>query len=238
MRERIARLLLFWPAVLLLRVGTLLVTLSDKPVGRFTLRPLFRLFCHAVLYVRSVQLLREKAQHVLPTECLCDILKRQRVIAVIPCACRGAKIQCSQPGHKAHAVDTCISLGMAAVLQIGSGLGSRLSAQEAVALCQRAAQSGQVHHALYSLGALTEICNCCAETCLAIKAYRSGIPEAVRPSGFVAIRGAECDGCADRLARLCEEACPYSRASSTSGCLGCGLCARLCPKQAIHLEWK
>lgn len=234
-RERAAHLFLFWPAVFLIRFGTLLLSLSATVVGRVTLRPLLRLFCRFVLYARSLPLLRGETQHVLSTAELSSLIAAQKLVAVIPCACRGGRTTCGRPAHRPHEPYTCLSFGLAAQLQIGSGLGRRMTPQDALALCERAADSGLAHHAIYSLGMLAELCNCCPETCAAIKAFSSGLPEAVRPSPVVALRGPDCDGCAGRSGRLCEDLCPYGTVPSSSDCLGCGLCARHCPNRAIRM---
>lgn len=230
-----ARLLLFWPAAGLIRLGMLLLSLSATRVGRVTLRPLLRLVCLLVLYARPLPFLRDKAQHVLPTGDLASLTDQQKLIAVIPCACRAGRKACSHPAHKPHESETCISFGLAALLQIGSGLGRRLTAEEAAALCERAADSGQVHHLVYSFGIPIELCNCCLETCAAIGTFRAGVREAVRPSPLIAVRGPQCDASVHRSCGLCERICPYGAAPSTDACMGCGLCARHCPNHAIRM---
>ncbi len=104
-----------------------------------------------------------------------------------------------------------------------------------MAICERAARSGLVHHGLYSLGQLGEVCNCCVESCGVLRTFHRGIRGVVRPGPFVAVRGEACDGCKDRRARLCQQICPYGLATSNPDCLGCGLCALRCPNQAIRL---
>jgi len=234
--ERVARLLLFWPAVAFIRLGQCLLRVSATPPGRLSVRPLLRLFCRYVLYARSLPLLRSPPQQVVSNAELASLLCAQKLIAVIPCACRAGRSACSIPAHRPHEPRTCLSFGAVAVLQIGSGLGKKLEPQDALALCERAADSGLVHHALYSFGMLAELCNCCAESCAAIRAFRMGIPEAVRPSQFVAARTPDCDGCAGKLTRLCENLCPYGASPSSAGCLGCGLCARHCPNRAVVMR--
>jgi hypothetical protein len=114
-------------------------------------------------------------------------------------------------------------------------LGRRIDMQEAQDLFERAAESGLVHHVIYSMGRILEICNCCVETCAVIRTYRSGIPETVRPSPYVAIRGPQCNACSGIPGKICQELCPYGKEPSNPECLGCGLCARHCPQHAIRL---
>lgn len=233
--KHVTRTLLFWPSVLLIRAGVALVSLAETSIGRVAIRPLFRVFCRFFLYARPFTFLREKSQSVLPTNDISAIIKHQKIIAVIPCACRAGHTLCSHPLHKSHEPNTCVSLGLAAILQVASGLGKRIDIKEAQALFDRAADSGLVHHVVYSMGLMLEICNCCAETCAVIKAYTSGIPEAVRHSKYIAIRGPECNACSGMPGKICEELCPYGKEPSNQECFGCGLCARHCPQHAIHM---
>lgn len=234
--NRFTRAVFFWPAALLIRFGQFLLRFSETRFGRYTVRPAFRLFCRFVLYARPYLLVRPRTNDVLPTPQLREVIHRQKVIAVIPCVCRAGKPPCAHPLHGEHELDVCLSFGPAALVQIGSGLGKRLSPDAAVALCQDAAASGLAHHAIYSLGALVEVCNCCAETCSVVKAYEAGVAEAVRPSPYVAIRGSDCDGCEARTTRICEEICPYGKSPSSPECFGCGLCAVHCPRGAIVMK--
>jgi hypothetical protein len=179
---------------------------------------------------------RPQANEVLPTPQLADLIRRQKIIAAIPCVCRAGKPRCAHPLHGEHELEVCLSFGVAAVFQIGSGLGKRLSPDAAVTLCQNATASGLAHHAIYSFGALAEVCNCCAETCSVVKAYEAGVPEAVRPAPFVAVRGPDCDGCKGRNMKICEEICPYGKRPSSPECFGCGLCSAHCPRSAIVMK--
>jgi len=234
--NRFTRAVFFWPACLLVRFGQFLLKFNETLVGRYTVRPAFRLFCRFVLYARPYLLVRPGTNDVLPTPQLCELIHRQKVIAAIPCVCRTGRARCTNPHHGEHELEACLSFGLAGVLQIGSGLGKRLSADEAVALCQSATASGLAHHAIYSLGALLEVCNCCAETCSVVKAYEAGVPEAVRPSPFVAVRGPDCEECEADNTRICEEICPYGKRPSSAECFGCGLCSAHCPHGAVLMK--
>lgn len=233
--KHVTQAFVFWPAVYLIRAGIALASLSETPLGRISIRPLFRVFCGFFLYARPFIFLGNRSQSVLPTTDISGIIRNQRFIAVIPCACRAGRTRCAHPLHTPHESDVCVTLGLAAVLQVGSGLGKRIEVEEAQSLIERAADSGLVHHVIYSMGQILEICNCCPETCAAIKAYRSGIPEAVRPSEYLAVRGQECNSCSGLPGRTCVELCPYGKEPSNPECLGCGLCARHCPQNAIHM---
>ena len=233
--NRLTRALFFWPGALLIRFGQLLLRCSHSRIGRHTVRPAFRLFCRFVLYARPLLVGRSRTNDVVPTSQLRDLLEGHKFIAAIPCVCRAGQPQCQCLYHEEHDLDVCLSFGLAAVIQMGSGLGKRLSREEAMALCEKATASGLAHHAIYSLGALLEVCNCCSQTCSVVKAYEAGVPEAIRPSPLVAVREPDCDGCRDRGARTCEALCPYGKGPSSPDCLGCGLCSEHCPRGAIAL---
>ncbi|NLS96396.1 MAG: hypothetical protein GXX96_30025 [Planctomycetaceae bacterium] len=233
--NRLSRALFFWPGALLIQFAQWLLVLSETRGGRCTLRPLFRVFCRFALYARPYVVDGRRTNDVVTPLQLDELIGRQRLIAAIPCACRAGRPACKIPHHGDHDPDVCLSFGLAAVVQIGSGLGKRLSPDQARDLCRRGSQSGLIHHAIYSFGSLFEVCNCCAATCSVVRAYRAGVREAVRPSPVRAVRGPQCDGCRDRDSRVCEEVCPYGLHPSSPDCLGCGYCVEQCPRGAVGM---
>ncbi len=232
----ISRALFFWPGVLLIRLGQWALSLSETRAGRHTILPAFRAFCRFVLYARPYFVRSTRTNNVVTTLQLTNLINRHRLIAVIPCACRAGQTACTNPHHGKHDLDVCLSFGLAAVVQIGSGLGNRLTPDEAEAMCQQSASSGLAHHSIYSFGSLLEVRNCCAETCSVAQAFKTRVSQAVRPSPLVAVRGANCDGCEDRDTRVCEDVCPYGLRPSSTDCLGCDLCSTRCPRNAIVME--
>jgi len=238
-KRAISRILLFWPTALVIWLGKLLITLSDTPPGRFTLRPILKTLTRWILYARSLPILRKhNPSRALPTSALEELIASARHIAVLPCACRATRPKCSNPLHKAHNGETCLGFGLTAILQELSGLGRRVTAEEALRICETSARSGLVHHAILSFGMLTEVCNCCEESCSVFLAHRRGIENVVRPSGWVPVRGPECDGCENRQGRICVQICPYTEGPGSDACMGCGLCAYHCPNQAITMVQK
>jgi len=236
LKRIVSRILLFWPTALAIWLGKLLIILSDTPPGRFTLRPILRAFTRWILYARSLPILRRSnPAQALPTSGLEKLISSAQHIAVLPCACRATHPKCSHPLHKLHNGETCLGFELTAIFQELSGVGRKVTAEEALRICETSAQSGLVHHAILSFGMLTEVCNCCEESCSIFIALRRGIPNVLRPSGWVPVRGTECDDCQGRPQRICVEICPYAEGPGSEGCMGCGLCAYHCPNQAITM---
>ena len=50
--NRLSRALFFWPGALLIQFAQWLLVLSETRLGRYTLRPLFRVFCRFALYAQ------------------------------------------------------------------------------------------------------------------------------------------------------------------------------------------
>ena len=234
-RYALSRALFFWPAAVTVGLGRGLISLSDTAVGRVLLRPVLRAVARLVLYARSLPILRPEGQQVVPPSTLNELLASQKEIAVIPCACRAVARPCSRPLHSRHESETCLSFGLAAVLQRVSGLARKMTTEEAQRICKDAAASGMVHHAIMTFGLLAEVCCCCPESCTVFTAYRRGLKGVVRPSGLMPVRTDVCDDCLGRRGRMCVEICPYDEGPGSDDCVGCGLCAYHCPRQAIQM---
>jgi len=234
-RYALSRALFFWPTAAAIALGRGLISLSDTAGGRVLLRPILRAVGRFILYARSLPILRPRSQQVMPLDVLNELLASHKEIAVIPCACRATAPKCQHRLHGPHESATCLSFGLAAILQRMSGLGQKVTVEEARLICERAAASGMVHHAIMTFGLLAEVCNCCVESCTVFAAYHRGLTNVVRPSGLMPVRTDDCDGCSGRPGRTCVEICPYDEGPGSDGCVGCGLCAVHCPRQAIRM---
>jgi Pyruvate/2-oxoacid:ferredoxin oxidoreductase delta subunit len=174
---------------------------------------------------------------LLPYHKLEESVRAARSIAVTDCVCRK---EASLLGEGCeHPMETCLSFGAAADYYVESGLGRKITADEAIAILERADESGLVHAGANSKH-LSNICNCCPCCCASMKGitkrghdkhkYMNALFEA-------SVDEAECSAC-----YLCVDRCPVgaiavedSASIDRSKCLGCGLCASECPTDAISL---
>ena len=148
-------------------------------------------------------------EKVLPYALARDIiLDNPADLALLDCPCRStAKNPCLP-------LDVCIIVGrhiVDFVLEHHPAKSRRVTADEAVAVVEAAHGRGHVSHAFFKeavLGRYYAICNCCTCCCGAMQAHRSGVPM-LASSGYVAV---------------------FEKAEK---CLRCGLCAKICPFDAI-----
>lgn len=148
---------------------------------------------------------------VLPFRMARDIiLDNADALALLDCPCRLTKEDHCTP------VDVCILAGgpvVNFVLEHHPDKARRVTPDEAIHVVEAENRRGHVSHAFFKeavLGRYYAICNCCTCCCGAMQAHREGTPMLVS-SGYVA--------CVD-----------------PDACTGCGLCARICPFDAVRMD--
>jgi ferredoxin len=177
---------------------------------------------------------------VLPYECAEEIVRKNSDIAVIPCVCRQEKAvlgrRCDKP------METCMSFGGMAAQVIASGLGRRLSQEEALGLLKAADDHGLVLQPANSQDPIF-LCACCSCCCGVLTMLKSQPRPAELVSNPFQARHdpAACIECG-----ACEPRCPLGALSFRDGqtthdpdrCIGCGLCVSVCPTGALSMVRK
>jgi Pyruvate/2-oxoacid:ferredoxin oxidoreductase delta subunit len=183
------------------------------------------------------------ASELLPEENIRELIRGADPIAVIPCSCRRSMRECDAP------LDVCLQFNRGAQYAINRGAGNRISAEEAIAIADRAEEVGLIHTwPMAAYGRLNEICNCCRDCCaiFAIGIKLGNMEQILEKSRFRAEVDQElCNGCQDCVERCFFEAIEMNKSSTSrklkatvdrAKCFGCGLCAVVCGPGAITMK--
>lgn len=193
----------------------------------------------------------DRAESVaLPIDLMKDVVRRASYrLALNRCLCRDGH-DCKTYPHDL----ACLFLGEAARETAKHGLGREVTADEACAIIDRAADLGLVGQALWieveqfvwgwhseKMENFLEICFCCDCCCTALGVMRNSTRDVKRrfkSAGWQA--EVDPEGC--RLCRKCAPVCPQKAIAFDAGsarispdCYGCGLCARQCAPGAIRI---
>ncbi|MBN1382326.1 MAG: 4Fe-4S binding protein [Deltaproteobacteria bacterium] len=169
----------------------------------------------------------------------CEILKKEDFIAVADCSCRIQR----KPFGKAcdNPIETCIMVGPMAHYYIENKMGRPITLDEALKILEECHEAGLV----MQTQAVTKpfmICNCCKCCC----GFLGNVKNTDNPAELVisnhrAVLDKElCTGCSG----LCVDRCQVDAIRINSEglaeidykrCIGCGVCAPVCPVGAISL---
>lgn len=167
------------------------------------------------------------------------ILRNPDHVVALECPCRSARPNPCLP------LDVCLIVGepfASLCLEHHPRRTRRISSEEAVAILQAEHERGHVHHAFFKdamLGRFYAICNCCSCCCGAIRAWQSGVPMLASSGYVVRVDEEQCVGCG-----LCARSCPFQAlavedrrvVADTARCMGCGVCTSVCKREALSLE--
>ena len=177
---------------------------------------------------------------VMPYERAEELVRSQKSFAVSNCICRqGMRIVgkgCDKPE------ESCMQFGMAADSVVRNGRGRRISMEEALAILQRAEETGLVLQPNNAKDPLF-ICTCCGCCCGVLKSLKHyAEPASMVVSPFWASLNTEtCKGCGLCTKRCQMEAYHLENKKSVldvKRCIGCGLCVSTCPTHSLSLVRK
>jgi Pyruvate/2-oxoacid:ferredoxin oxidoreductase delta subunit len=163
-----------------------------------------------------------------------ELIKGAKSIKISECYCRNKFKKCNAPTHN------CIWLGEPVILdQKLQGELTDADLQEVERILIEAEEAGLIHQTIFFPDPHTVycICNCCTCCCLSFQFSNAGY-KVMLPSPFIACFDTnKCNQC-----EACLAICPYGALNKNhrinfnpEKCFGCGLCQRVCSKEAIKL---
>ena len=185
-----------------------------------------------------------KFDTVLPCEDVKKLVDRFNTIAVAYCYCRHQKDLLERPCKVTDDRKNCLLFGKTAQFYIDHHFAEPITQNQARGILEKAEADGLVHkafHEKYDIGKdEMAICNCCKCCCETFQSYYRGSSPTVTYTAYIAgIADAACSGCG-----VCADICPMEAIEMIDGiaridtlkCIGCGLCAYHCTTGALALE--
>ena len=163
------------------------------------------------LRVLPIEVTIEDTSGVLPYEEVLKILDKVEYFTVSHCPCRHANnLDPDSPDCK-YPTEVCLHFDKLGHYIVENGMGREITRQETEEILKRCAELGLIHGISNQQEKPDTICNCCRDCCiwfLALNKY--GHDGSLTPSNF-------------RVTL------------NQSTCLGCGLCVKRCPMEALNL---
>jgi len=188
----------------------------------------------------------EHALHVLDYERASQIIETASAIGVGLCYCRHKR---QHQGRACHApLDNCMTFNSVAASLIRHGHARRIDKQECLDLLQQAQAANLAQFGENVQQGVNFICNCCPCCCEAMLTHqRFGSLQPIHTSNFLAEIEPNCSGCG-RCLPTCPAKIMTLATDQPNGrgrkravidpelCLGCGVCARVCQRNAIRMQ--
>jgi ferredoxin len=164
-------------------------------------------------------------------------------LSLVPCPCRTRteKMGVRECNDK-FPIGACIMLGLAVQHFETTGLGKRVTKQQAIEYFDEMQALGLVGQTFNASYGDFIICLCCGCCCSQVRGRtRWNNPDALSPSNFVPRPGEDCIGCG-----TCAERCFFGAITvdeetgqaeaDPDKCIGCGVCTLACPQETLKLH--
>ena len=213
-----------------LRITAWLTRQADLPVSGKFIRLCGNLYTRYIIYGQTHIGFSAAYHHqhtVIDHDGAVGLIQKEKDLCLIDCMCRKIGRNCNAP------LKTCILVGTGARVRNKVNPALKITVKQATHILQSCFDRNLIHNAIYTLGQLVEVCNCCKCCCVPMLGVRQGI-QSLLPSNYFDVKIHSCGICS-----VCETVCPFGAIEhgkiDTKKCFGCGLCAHKCPEGAIRM---
>jgi len=164
------------------------------------------------LRVLPIQKTIEDGRRILPYEEVVKVLDQQDYFTVSVCPCKHRKNLDPNFDDCKYPTEVCLHFGALGRYIVENDLGREITREETEEILRRSAEAGLVHGVANYQDKPDTICNCDPCCCVMLEAYHKlKHAEGLTPSN-------------------------YRVRTNAQTCIGCGLCVKRCPMEALHLE--
>ncbi|MFC1857982.1 ATP-binding protein [Thermodesulfobacteriota bacterium] len=167
---------------------------------------------HKGLRAVPIQGTIEDTREILPYEEMRKVLDQHDYFTVSICPCRHRKNVDPDFPDSEYPMETCLHFGRLGHYIVENDMGREITREETEEILRKSAEAGLVHGVSNMQEAPDTICNCDPQCCLMFEAFH----KLKHTEGMVSSN--------------------YRVRISGETCIGCGLCAKRCPMEALHLE--
>jgi len=154
----------------------------------------------------------EDTREILPYEEVVKVLDQHDYFTVTTCPCKHRKNLDPEFPNCEYPAEVCLHFGRLGHYIVENGLGREITRQETEEILRQSAEAGLVHGVSNMQEGPDTICNCDPCCCVQFEAFHKlKHTEGMLPSN-------------------------YRVRTNDETCIGCGLCVKRCPMEALHLE--
>jgi NAD-dependent dihydropyrimidine dehydrogenase PreA subunit len=164
------------------------------------------------LRVLPIQRTIEDTREILPYEEVVKVLDQQDYFTVSICPCKHRKNIDSDSSDCTYPTEVCLHFGRLGHYIVENGLGREITRQETEEILRQCAEAGLVHGVANMQERPDTICNCDPCCCIMFEAFHK-------------LKHAQGMNRSN-----------YQVSINHETCIGCGLCVKRCPMEALHLQ--